>query len=186
MRYFPASLALVVCLVAGWGCYVGFKKLLVPPDAVFSGPGDFVFHAPVAGDYTIWHRCVGVVDDEYRVAKPLLPAGTRLRVERDGHTVELVADGTMSSSTNAGQKVSLVRFKAAAPGEYRIVTGGFDGKLSFEITHGSFLGPFLGVFSSFGLAVTFGAAAVGLAVLAATGTFPKRKDAPPPKLAVGS
>lgn len=171
-----AFILFVACAITG---ILKLKELIQPPDAVFTGPGEYHFHVPVADEYTIWQRIVGVTDNEFRVTKSALPEGARIRVDHAGHSIAITGDTSLSSSTTGIERRSVLRFVAVESGEFVVTTSGFDDKLSFEISHGPIFIPLLMVMGSFGSAAVLIILAIILVVLAIAGIFPKRPKRPP-------
>lgn len=181
VRYLATIIALLITLGSVAVAVHEVKGVMAPPDASFTGPGKYRFRAPQTTDYTIWFQLSGIVEGEYQQQKEELPPGACLRVEdKAGQLVPTEVGGSATSTINGTSKRTIMHFQAKAQEEYTITTSGFEQKMVFEITHGSFLVPILRGFAAMGAAILGGIFTVVFFLLAITGTFPKRKPAATP------
>lgn len=179
LRFLPTVATAFLCAVCISMAISSAKKLFRAPDATFIAPDNISFVPPETGEFTLWQFFQSTIDDEVRIEEPLIPSGTKIRISRgDGTAISTTADTSMTVTSPAGKRRSVLRFTISRPEEHRIEITGLPAKRKFEVTHGPLIEPMLTMMGWFGGGILLGIVSVVLGLLAGFGVFPKKPGRP--------
>jgi hypothetical protein len=133
--------------------------------AQFKAPGSIEVAVKKPGRYYLWNDYQAVYNGKSYNRSESIPDGLEIRIrDADGHELQIVSDGSISTSGGSSAKKSIGYVGVEHPGKVTVqVTGGSEDRI-FSFSQSGLLRIFGLILGGFGLSVIVAVGGIGLVI----------------------